>query len=73
MPRISGDARSVPRLQREPIRDRLDNYFYNQRYHGDPNLTDETDVFDALHKEDEIRNRELQEQQSIQKWKNRTS
>ncbi len=62
--------RTVPRRQREPMRDRLDNYIDNMRYHGNPNITDETDIFDELYKEDEIRNKELRREQSIQRWSN---
>ena len=71
MSHIAGDPRNVPRRQREPDRDRTDNYIDNTRRLGNPNLTDETDIFDVLYEEDKIRNEELRKQQSIQRWSNR--
>ena len=71
MSHIAGDNRTVPRRQREPMRDRLDNYVENMRYHGNPNLTDETDVFEKLYEEDKRINAELHRQQSIQRWNNK--
>ena len=68
MAQISGDNRRVPRRQREQIVDRIDNYIDNHRRHGDPNLTDETDVFEILHEEDKRINKELRDNQSIQRW-----
>lgn len=70
MSHVSGDGRNVPRRQCEPDRSRADNYIYNNRHHGNPNLTDETDIFDALFEEDEMTNKELRARQSIQRWNN---
>ena len=65
---ISGDSRRVPRRQLEPMQGRIDNYIDNTRRHGNPNLTDETDVFDALYEDDKEFNKELRDRQSIQRW-----
>lgn len=57
-----GIRRSVPRLQREPLRQAIDNYIDNNRYWGNPNATDETDLFDRYLKDLDARNAQLQEQ-----------
>lgn len=68
---ISGDGRNVPRRERAPLRSRTDNYVANNWYWGDPNLTDETDIFDRLHVEDARYERERIRSNSIQRWNGR--
>lgn len=68
MSHVSGDGRTVPKRQREVLRGKIDNFIDNSRYRGDPNRTDETDVFDELYKEDDRINKELRDRQSIQRW-----
>lgn len=67
----SGDARPVPRRQQEPMRDRIDNYRWQNQYWGKPYLTDETDIFDRIHREDRRINREDINRYSIQRWRGR--
>lgn len=50
---------------------RVDNYVENNRFHGNPNLTDETDIFDELHRQDRRLGQERRAQQSIQRWNGR--
>ena len=68
MVQISGDPRGVPRRQLPQMTSRLDNYIANNWYYGNPNLTDETDVFEELYREDDEFNAERLAEQSIQRW-----
>ena len=54
-----GYRRTVPRLQREPLREPIDNWIDNNHYYGNRNATDETDVLDSYFKSLDALNAQL--------------